>query len=358
MLIETRNIGDKIMSRLAVCGELSLANIPKGYERDMTRKMQRDGLLTINKKRETVRIKSPLGIEYLRKYDIELYEHYMGLTNNHVFKSTDRDRLRYREIGRVGEIMLASDITIDNIKLEERSNIFGRENYDNVIDSVLGGTAFFGYKKFADEILEMVAGLADEKNYFSGKFVKSNGTHKQITPSKITGIYFSNRRSYLVYYISELNTKMVINSEKGMIAWLRRLHEKAYGLVAMNEQATESPNGEAIVFYNTEEELEKMLYPSTNRHFSPKLFSRYYMIPDNEYRDMVLAMIGHKPFLVDEFLTCDYSLIERLKNKNEPTSVLCYEWQTDFLRKHLKGYPITLRVITKEQEQEIVNRFK
>ena len=35
MLIETRNIGDKIMSRLAVCGELSLANIPKGYEREM-----------------------------------------------------------------------------------------------------------------------------------------------------------------------------------------------------------------------------------------------------------------------------------------------------------------------------------
>ena len=82
------------------------------------------------------------------------------------------------------------------------------------------------------------------------------------------------------------------------------------------------------------------------------------MIPDNEYRDMILAMIGHKPFSVDEFLTCDYSLIERLKNKYEPTSVLCYEWQTEFLRKHLKGHPITLRVITKEQEQEIANRFK
>ena len=31
MLIEARNVADRVMSRLAVCGELSLSNIPKGY---------------------------------------------------------------------------------------------------------------------------------------------------------------------------------------------------------------------------------------------------------------------------------------------------------------------------------------
>ena len=253
MIINLYNTKELLIAVTGICGEISqdltIPEVADGTIRNCITAMRKEKIFFVNKKTRIVRFRwGKEGREGIKKIDSRLYAHYILMTNDHTFKSGEKNNERMREISEVSLFFLLSQKHVDNIKLRHSINNFVKLEQERII--VQDGKVFPDIGDILD-IKSIIENIPEDEGYFYNakifKKVFSSNATSRINMSKAIGLYMSGGNTYTVYGQSLIQDKSTRTAEKAMRDFSFRASEYAYGKETMQENQRKAPNGSAII---------------------------------------------------------------------------------------------------------------
>lgn len=382
MIINLYNTKELLIAVTGICGEISqdltIPEVADGTIRNCITAMRKEKIFFVNKKTRIVRFRwGKEGREGIKKIDSRLYAHYILMTNDHTFKSGEKNNERMREISEVSLFFLLSQKHVDNIKLRHSINNFGKLEQERI--TVQDGKVFPDIGDILD-IKSIIENIPEDDGYFYNakifKKVFSSNATSRINMSKAIGLYMSGGNTYTVYGQSLIQDKSTRTAEKAMRDFSFRASEYAYGKETMQENQRKAPNGSAIILIkdNKREYKKEVKAVIKSKNFLlDRIFTSYHLVPDGENGRKIIELIGKKDwqerlnrslygknteehgkndgYTKDgrrswELLSCNYKKIREINKSVSPEEeidIICFKWQRDLIEELTKNRKATIR---------------
>ena len=367
---------ETLIALIALAGEIpkdiNISEVSKKTLQNQISKNKKNMILKVDKTHNRIRLRSPKGLEYLKDFSADLYEHYMMVSNGHNFKTGEHVTTSQKLFSSAVLMMIRNGYQIDNIEITHTPNHFGLNEDEGVDERLIEGLLNFGSNTFVKNMsIEPIGATTSlipltEKRFYTSKYLKyGRATTERINTSRISGLLLTAENMYSLYYIDEV--KIFSAAEKEMTDFCRAIYKNAYDKPCNKARA---------IFVSDQIPIHTTAITKT--------FSSYHIIPDGIEGDFVLQILTSKDWEQKlctalygtpgnntydgifqnmpswELISCNYEKIKTAKKLagNDRVNFICQEWQLPLIEPLARKLNCTIQTLTTEQNEIMLNYIK
>lgn len=381
MIYTANNVSEYLLSLLALASELpkdiSLSEVTSSTMSSTISRLKKSKLIKISKKYERIRLKSPEGIERLKEMSMELYYHYMMVSNGHNFNRDEKAVDKLKRFSETVLYFLDCGYQIDNIEIKYQPNILGKVLDENKEKIEYKKSEHFADKNGILDLIDSTSGKPTyEKKFYTNKYLKyGREVTNRLNLSKAMGIAISENNLYCVYNPNNDDTILIKQPEEMLTKLAKEIYKNEYGKLPDNIKRIslmswdKKPQLNILDIFSEnlilrkDESGKKIINLISNKSWKQRLAIGLY----GEYKESKThdGRIDGVPSI--ELISGSYGKIKIAKElikkigQDAPINFICLEEQERGVKEMVKGMNSSVTVLDKEQERvlwDLVENFE